>query len=1089
MTHFLSCPSFFSFHLSLLLLTACLWDGVESLSGDGKSVWLKPLNHSDFLSGTFPNGFLWGVGTSAFQTEGSWDLDGKGASVWDNFTRNRIQGMGSNTRADTASDSYALWEQDVEAAQYLGVNFYAFSLSWPRLFPDGDATGKANSKAVQHYRRLIHRIRVQGLEPVVTLFHWDSPQSLQEQFGGWKNRKMVEKFADYAAFCFTTFGRAVRYWITMHNPALVALLGYGTGAHAPGVIGDPADRFIVAHNLIRAHAAAWHIYDKQFRDQQNGQISITLGSHSVKPFTATAANVELCQKSMEAVIGWFAEPIHGSGDYPRSMRVQELIPEFTLEEKLWVRGTADFFSLAFGPDTARGVRSQGSRFGQNMTLDLRKVLVWVQKEYGDPRVLVAEGSWFSDASEGVEDTLAVYNMKTFINQVFQAVVVDQVKVFGYSAWSLVDGFEWNYGYSIRRGLFYIDFNQPQRNRVPKTTAQYYRQIVKDNGFPSDGTERDIVGRFPCDFQFGVADITQQVHLRPFSPQFIDPLLYRWNFSGDGTLRPVVGVRLRTRGSQCSDFLAIQRHIRLIEMTGSTHYRFGLDWPQLLPNGDVSLPDWKAVRYYHCLLEELQRKGIQTAVTLLHPSHRSPTLGLPGPLDANGGWANSSTAEAFVDYATFCYREFGSLVRLWITINEPNSLTHTYNGSAQDKEAVVRNLLLAHARAWKVYHTHYRQKQGATVSFAVRANWVEPANPFIKSHSGAVQSFMLSELGRFLDPFLGDLDHAKEYPKEDTYSACSGYSRSFHLPRFSEDERIELKGALDFIALNHFTTCLVYSLQPQSQQDYGPMYDPTWTTSKNHWPMVPSGLRRVLNWVKGRYKDSRPVVITATGIDDHSLHDDLRQRYIRSYLQEALKARELDGVDLRGFYVWNLQDHHSSHFGFFTASHLHSQPKASVALYRQIVSQRGFPDDDDDEDDDGDPMTSECEFSDRAKACWLCSGIVAEYKPLLFFGTCLTVSVSMLAGVIVTMVVMKSRRKRRMRATQATPQRIRRQQMFATQRTAHRNPVFLKSSTRNGLNCPNIFEIKEFGVQRKQCPNFKTIRFSSTLQSTPSPHAN
>lgn len=984
--------------------------------------------------------------------------------------------MGSNTRADTASDSYALWEQDVESAQYLGVNFYAFSLSWPRLFADGDATGRANSMAVQHYRRLIHRIRAQGIEPVVTLFHWDSPQSLQEQFGGWRNPKMIEKFTEYAAFCFTTFGRAVRYWITMHNPALIALLGYGTGAHAPGVIGDPADRFIVAHNLIRAHAAAWHIYDKQFRRHQNGQISITLGSHWVEPFRATAANVELCQKSMEAVIGWFAEPIHGSGDYPRTIRDEhkELIPEFSPEEKLWVRGTADFFSLAFGPDTGRGVG--------HMTPDLRKVLVWVQKEYGDPRVLVAEGSWFSDASVGVEDTFAVYNMKNFINQVLQAVVVDQVKVFGYSAWSLVDGFEWNYGYSIRRGLFYIDFNQPQRNRVPKTTAQYYRQIVKDNGYPSDGSERDIVGRFPCDFQFGVADITQQVHLRPFSPQFIDPLLYRWNFSGDGTLRPVVGVRLRTRGSQCSDFLAIQRHIRLIEMTASTHYRFGLDWTQLVPSGDVSLPDWKAVRYYQCLLEELQRKGIQAAVTLYNPSRRSPTLGLPGPLDANGGWANSSTVEAFVDYATFCYREFGSLVRLWITINEPNRLTDMYNGSAQDKEAVVCNLLLAHARAWKVYNTHYRQQQGATVSFAVYADWWEPANPFVKSHSDAVQSFMLSELGRFLDPFLGDSDHPKEYPKEDTCSGCSGYSRSFHLPRFSEDERIELKGALDFIALNHYTTQLIYSVHPQSEQDNGLRS----YTQKKHHAMVPSGLRRVLNWVKSRYKYSRPVVITATGIDDQSLHDDLRQSYIRSYLQEALKARELDGVDLRGFYVFNLQDHHSSYFGFFTASHLHSQPKASVALYREIVSRRGFPDDD---DDDGDPMTSGCEFSDETEACWLCSGVVAEYKPLLFFGTCLTVSVSMLAGVIITSVVMKSRRKRRMRATQATPQRIRRQQMFATQRTAHRNPAFLKSSIRNGLNCPNIFENKEFGVQRKQCPNFKTIRFSSTLQSTPSPHAN
>ncbi|XP_072550437.1 beta-klotho [Salminus brasiliensis] len=1082
MTHVLLSPSF------LLLLTTCVWDRAESLAGDGKSLWLQPLNHSDFLSETFPEGFLWGVGTSAFQTEGSWDRDGKGPSVWDHFTHSLHGGMGFNTgvaTGDTASDGYSLWEQDVESVQYLGVKFYAFSLSWSRLFADGNATGRPNSVAVEHYRRLIGRLRVLGLEPVVTLFHWDLPQSLQEHLGGWKNPKMVQMFADYATFCFATFGRDVRFWITMHNPVLVALLGYGTGTHAPGVIGDPADRFIVAHNLIRAHAKSWHIYDKRFRPHQHGQISITLGSHWVEPFTATTANVELCQKSMEAVIGWFAEPIHGCGDYPRSVRVshKELIPEFTAEEKLWVRGTADFFSLAFGPDTARGVRGQSS-YGQNMMLDLRKVLVWVQKEYGDPQVLVAEGSWFTEASVGVEDTVAIYNMKMFINQVLQALVVDHVKVFGYSAWSLVDGFEWNHGYSIRRGLFYVDFSQPQRTRVPKTTAQYYRQVVKDNSFPSDGSEQEILGQFPCDFQFGVADITQQVHLRPFSPQFTDPLLYRWNFTGDGTLRPVVGVRLRTRGSQCSDFLAIQRHVRLLEITGSTHYRFGLDWPQLVPNGGISSADWKAVRYYRCMLEELQRKGIQASVTLYLPSHRSPTLGLPGPLHANGGWMNASTVEAFADYATLCYREFGSLVQLWITVNEPNRIADMYNGSMQDKERVVRNLLLAHARAWNIYHKHYRQQQGAMVSFAVHADWGEPANPFVKSHSDAVQSFMLFELGRFLDPFLKDMDH-----HEDTCPGCM-YSSSSHLPHFSEDERAELKGALDFIALNHFTTWLVYSVQPRSGQDstkvhapdYALMYDPTWTTSSKRRAVVPRGLRRVLNWVKGRYGGSRPTVVTATGIDDQSSHDDLRQAYIRSYLQEALKARELDGVDLRGFYVWTLQDHHTSHFGFFTSSHLHSQPKASVAVYRELISQRGFP---------GapaavDPVTSGCERSERREACWLCSS-VAENKPLLFFGTCLTVSVSVLAGVIITSVVMKSRRKR---LTQATPQRLRRQQRFAVQRAAHRrSPAFLKGPFSDGLTCPRFFDIKEFGVERKHCQNFKTIRFSSAPQSTPPTPAN
>ncbi|KAK1798631.1 hypothetical protein P4O66_006924 [Electrophorus voltai] len=1029
MTSALSSSCLLFLHLSLLILV-CVVDRVQSASGDGKSLWDRPLNQQDFLSGTFPPNFLWGVGTSAFPTEGSWDQDGKGASIWDHFSHNLPQGQrGTGGNVDTvtdnaASDSYALWEKDVEAIQYLGVKFYAFSLSWPRLFPDGNATGQPNYAAVEHYRRLISRLRVLGLEPMVTLFHWDLPQSLQEQLGGWTSQAMVQIFTDYAQFCFTTFGQEVRYWITMHNPLLIATLGYGTGAHAPGVTGDPADPFIVAHNLIRAHAQTWHVYNDHYRPHQHGLISITLGSLWVEPLRgqATPDNVRLCQESMEAVIGWFAEPIHGGRDYPQSLRDshQGLVPEFTPKEKLLGHRTADFFSLAFGPDTVQAMRGLAHP-GLPVVLNMRKVLYWIKQEYGDPEVLVAESGWFSNASVGVDDTVNIYVMKRFINQVLQATVVDQVKVFGYTAWSLVDGFEWNSGYSIRRGLFYVDFDQPQRTRIPKTTAQYYRQIVKDNGFPTNQTEQNIMGYFPCDFHFGVADSIQQVRHQPFSPQFTDPHVYRWNFTGNGALRPIAGVTLQTRASQCTDFLAIPRHIHLIEVMGSSHYRFSLDWLQLFPQGDISTVDVEAVRFYRCMLTELQRRGIQAAVTLYHPSLKSPTLGLPSPLYAQEGWLNASIVEAFVDYTTFCYREFGDLVSVWITINEPNRLTDVYNLNARK---VLRNLLLAHARAWNVYHKHFRQQQGAEVSFAVHADWVEPANPFMESHTSAVQQCLLFELGRYLDPFLRDL----ACPDKTT---CYGYDHSgpFHLPYFSEEERAELRGALDFIALNHFTTRLVYPHTQAGNHACSLMPDPTWPTSKKGQALTPWGLRRLLGWIKNRYGDTHSIVVTATGIDDQASHDDqLRQTYLRSYLQEALKARELDGIDLHGFYIWKLQDHHTPEFGFFTSSHLHTRPKASVAVYRELVSGRGFPD----------PSThpAPCGSSDHQVRCWLCAR-VAENKPLFFFSMCLTICVLVLAGTIAASMVTRSKRKRRRGPVRAVPQLPCRQQRFAMQRMACR----------------------------------------------------
>lgn len=239
--------------LIFLLMTTGFWDTAKCSSGDGKSLWYGSLNQSEFLSGTFPKAFLWGIGTAAFPTEGSWDQDGKGLSIWDQFTH-RAVGTSNNVStltADTSSSSYVLWERDIESLQYLGVKFYSFSISWPRIFPDGDPTRQPNLLAVNHYRRLIGQLKALDLEPVVTLFHWDLPQILQEELGGWRNEKLVQIFADYATFCFKTFGQHVRYWITIHNPFLIAFLGYGTGIHAPGVSGDPADPFIVAHNLIR----------------------------------------------------------------------------------------------------------------------------------------------------------------------------------------------------------------------------------------------------------------------------------------------------------------------------------------------------------------------------------------------------------------------------------------------------------------------------------------------------------------------------------------------------------------------------------------------------------------------------------------------------------------------------------------------------------------------------------------------------------------------------------------------------------------------------------------------------------------------
>ncbi|XP_058506651.1 beta-klotho [Solea solea] len=1018
----------------LLLCTlfwACGCNKAAYSPGEGRNVWQQPkmdtIEAQSFLHDTFPLEFLWGAGTSAFQTEGAWDQEGKGRSIWDHFINSSASDSLATEAASVVSDSYTRWEEDVKALELLGVRSYSFSLSWPRLFSDGNARSQPNRAAVEHYTRVIKKLQEKNIEPIVTLHHWDLPQVLQEQYGGWKNDTLVGMFQEYAAFCFHTFGSQVRYWITMHNPYLVAVQGYGTGVHAPGETGGLSVSLIVAHNLIRAHAKAWHTYNSHFRPTQKGKISIVLGSHWVEPQKgrATAANVDFCQQSIEAVLGWFANPIFGDGDYPVSLRTKHgaLLPTFTPEEKLWVQKTADFFALSFGPNNFRLGRNL-IQFGQSVTPDLRRILSWIKLEYGDPRVLVAEAGWFSEASIGTEDTVAIYLMKSFINQVLRAIKFDGVQVFGYVAWSLVDGFEWNYGYTVRRGLFYIDFTEPNRTRTPKTSALYYQRLVADNGFLKDEASGEVNGRFPCDFHWGIAESTLQVHFYPFSPQFTDPHLYSWNLTGDRLLHPIPGVKLHTRPAQCTDYLTIHAHLRLFASTGASHYCFALNWSLILPHGDLSNINTEALRYYRCVLTELKKLNLEAVVILYYPTHRAPNLGLPGQLHASGGWLNRSTVEAFQEYAALCYQQLGPWVQYWITINEPNRLVDVYS-NGREKHQAAHNLLLAHAKAWRLYEREHFHQQKALVSLALHADWAEPANPFLDSHIAAVQRFLLFELGRFLDPLLGTRHEGK--------NSKGGYSEEMQtyleeraqvmglpgtpLPSFNESEKEELRGALSFVALNHFTTRLVspyLQTQGNSQQKQPPdhgcltLSDPTWPSSSLKQAIVPQGLRKLLNWVNQRYGGALPIIVTASGIDDQApVEDKLRQHYLRSYMQEALKAHQVDGVNLQGFYMWKLQDRHVSQFGLFTSTQHLSKAKDSVAVYREIISHGGFP---------VDNTTQTCGFSEQLyQQCSMCEWMFKN-KAMLIFGGCLLITAVMFVALVIFVIVHKRNQRRGRRRT-------------------------------------------------------------------------
>lgn len=322
----------------------------------------------------------------------------------------------------------------------------------------------------------------------------------------------------------------------------------------------------------------------------------------------------------------------------------------------------------------------------------------------------------------------------------------------------------------------------------------------------------------------------------------------------------------------------------------THYRFALDWPSILPYGDLSTVNRQALKYYRCVVSEVLKLNISTMVTLYHPTHAH--LGLPTPLLQSGGWMNPSIAQPFQDYAGLCFQELGDLVKLWITINEPNRLSDIYKRFNNDTYRVAHNLLIAHALAWRLYDRQYRPAQRGAVSLSLHADWAEPANPYVNSHRQATERFLQFEIAWFTEPLkTGDYPLAmREYI---ALKNKQGVSRST-LPQFTKEESRLVKGAADFYALNHFTTRFVMQAHQNGSlydvdRDVHFLQDMTCLSSPTHLAVLPWGVRKVLSWIQRNYEDM-DIYITANGIDDQSLeNDELRKYYLEKYIQETLKG--------------------------------------------------------------------------------------------------------------------------------------------------------------------------------------------------------
>ncbi|XP_075054053.1 klotho [Mixophyes fleayi] len=915
----------------LWLTVSC---GLCAFPEDAGDIWFRfaqlpfPKDHL-FLYDTFPPDFMWSVGTAAYQIEGGWQQDGRAPSIWDTYCHKDRRATG-----DVASDSFNNLFRDTAALQTLGVSNYRFSISWSRLFPNGTEAGPSQA-GYTYYRALIDRLKELGIQPVVTLYHWDLPQRLHDIYGGWVNESMVGIFQAYAEACFKLFGNDVKYWITMDNPYVVAWHGYSTGSLPPNIKGDKLLGYRAGHNLIKAHARVWHLYDKKFRSLQKGQVSIALASHWVDPVNMTQYGIHECRKSLDFVLGWFARPIFIDGDYPQSMKnnLSSVLPDFTEEEKRFNKGTADFFALSFGPILSFQLLDPDMKFRQMESVNLRMLLYWIDMEYNKPPIFIVENSWLIAAFTKREDAKYMYYLKKFVMETLKAIRTDGVNVIGYTAWSLMDGFEWHREYKIRRGLFYVDFTSYNKKLMPKSSALFYQQLIKKNGFPPLLENQPVQGTFPCNFAWGITACTIEIDTTP--SQFNDPSVYIWDMNKTKGLTKVEGLKARKRKIHCADYASIRLQVSMLRKTNISHFYFSLKWTSILPHGNTSQINHNILHYYQCFLNELIRVNITPVVALWQPM--AENQGIPLKLFTMGGWKDIQTVHAFIEYARLCFKELGKYVGIWITMHEPPVRNLT--------SGAVHNLLKAHASAWHLYDREFRKSQKGKISLALHADWVEPASPFSRNDNNTSERFLEFEIGRLAEPIFLSGDYPKVM-REWLGQRNSPHMFDFHLPYFTESEKRMIQGTFDFFALTHYTTELVHwEVEDTVRYDYVLevqfITDSTFLHSPHKYAVVPWGLRKILNWIKSKYGNI-PIYVLGNGIDDGKLEDNLRVYYMQHYINEALKATLIDGVDLRGYFAYSFTDKMDPQFGLFKYVANKYESKISKKVYKKIIDNNGFP---------------------------------------------------------------------------------------------------------------------------------------------------
>jgi len=440
----------------------------------------------------FPKDFLWGAATAAYQIEGAWNEDGRGASIWDTFSH--TPGLVDNGETgDVACDHYHRFEEDVELMRRLGLGAYRFSVSWPRVLPEG--AGEVNAAGLDFYKRLADALLEAGVKPFATLYHWDLPQRIEDA-GGWPARETADRFAEYAVLLFDELGDRVEGWFTINEPICAGMLGYAEGAHAPGGK-SLADGLAASHHLLLAHGKAV----RAFRESSaRGGIGIVLNLTDVVPARMTPEDVAAAERADARSNRWYLDPVFGKG-YPEDLveRYGSEMPEILDGDMETIAEPIDIFGLNYyngrrvrhdpdggllelSGDEIRLAGTELTEMGWGVWPEgLFRLLLRLKNEYGNPPLYVTENGVAlpdePDSGGRVEDPGRI----DFLARHFLAArrAIDEgADLRGYFVWSLMDNFEWAYGYSKRFGIVRVDFETGKR--TPRGSADWYSRVISEN---------------------------------------------------------------------------------------------------------------------------------------------------------------------------------------------------------------------------------------------------------------------------------------------------------------------------------------------------------------------------------------------------------------------------------------------------------------------------------------------------------------------------------------------------------------------------------------------------------------------------------